>query len=75
MYVSPLETYVSKYPNHIATTMVRQYGLHSEKEIVYGNVVLFGSFNLMTMEMDNKDHSVPYDIIEESWRIYDAKKY
>lgn len=79
MYVSPLEQYIGRYVNHVATALVRLHFMQTYgqvlPELVFGNVIIFGTKNLLINKPDGKDHSIPYEIVEETLRIYDGTKY
>lgn len=78
MYISPLEQFIGKYPNYVATFLVRQSYLKTYGDIPYdvvcGNVLIFGTINLQTKNVDGKDYSVPYSVIEECVKIYDIQR-
>lgn len=78
MYASPLEQYLGMYPNPIATFILRKSNMVSFKQlstdVICGNVVFFGTVNLKTQQLDNKDYSVPYQLVEESLRIYNIER-
>lgn len=78
MYVSSTENYICSRPNQTATMLVREICMKKYgtvlPEIVFGNIVIFGTMNLSTNIVDNKNHSIPYHIIEEVIRIYDIIK-
>lgn len=75
IYCSPYEQYYQHRVNRVATGFVRHqfmitYG-SLPPDTVYGNVLIFGTMNLRTRTVDNKDHSVPYYLVEEILRTYD----
>lgn len=78
MYVSSVEHYICSRPNQTATTYVRRICMEKYgsvlPEMVFGNVVFFGTMNLSTNIVDNKNHSIPYQLIEEVLRTYDIIK-
>ena len=75
MYVSPTEQYLGKYVNQVATAFTRHWFLSHygmlPPDTVCGNILIFGTLNLATQKVDNKDHSIPYETVEEVLRIYD----
>lgn len=79
MYISPVDQLLGKHINYIATFLARQKYMQSNgyvgSDIICGNVILFGTLNLKTNKIDNKDYSVPYSTVEEVVKIYDTKKY
>jgi hypothetical protein len=74
MYVSKFEQFLGMYPNPVATFMLRKSNLINygdmATDVVCGNAIFFGTQNLKTGQIDNKDHSIPYQIVEESLRIH-----
>lgn len=78
MYISTIDQLLGKNTNYVATFIARQKYMQSTgyvgSDIICGNVILFGTLNLKTNKIDNKDYSVPYQIIEEIVKIYETKK-
>jgi len=78
MYFPSMEQYIGADVNRVATFLVRQKHLQMygnvPPEIVCGNVVLFGTRNLLTNSIDNKDHSCSYRLITEVVKTYDILK-
>lgn len=76
MYFDPHLQYGFYFPNVIATQLFRSYFLqsHGSKliDVVYGDVLFYGSYNYTTKIIDNKNHSVPYEIVEQVVRLYEA---
>jgi hypothetical protein len=58
-----------KLINHNATKL---YRIHSSSynTIVYGDCILFGSVDLLTYSSVDIHYSVPYEFIEQSYRIF-----
>lgn len=79
MYFSSVEQYIGTPINQVATFLVRQKHMQMygsvQPEIVCGNVVLFGTRNLLTNSIDNKDHSCSYRLITEVVNTYDIFKH
>lgn len=79
MYLSPMEQYIGQHVNHVATSLLRLHFMQTygqvQPEVVFGNAIIFGTKNLLINKPDGKDHSVPYQIIEQTLRIYDGTKY
>lgn len=77
IYLNPIDQVIGDKVNFVATFLARINSLHSfnqaSGEQVCGNVIIFGSRNLKTKNLDNKNHSVPYDLVEECLRIYDIR--
>lgn len=78
VYVSPSEQLVGMNINSVATFFLRQknmtiYGC-DHPDVVCGHVLIFGTKNLVTQMLDNKNYSVPYHIVEEVVKIYDIEK-
>lgn len=75
MYVSSFEQFIGSNTNILASFLIRQKHMQSYgitiPEIVCGNVVMFGTINPLSEKLDNKDHSVPYHLIEEVTHTYD----
>lgn len=65
------------HPNFIATHLVRlayltNYGIVAT-DAMYGDVLIFGSYNFTKKIIDNKSHSVPYEIVEQVLRINEIR--
>lgn len=64
--------------NVIATMFLRQKYMQTygtiHQEVLCGNILIFGTINSSKNILDNKDHSVPYYLIEEVLRINDIIK-
>jgi hypothetical protein len=75
MYIDTYEQIIGTKINFIATYFARMQSYHhtfrGAGEQICGNVIIFGSKNIDLNLFDNKDHSVPYSLVEESLRIYD----
>jgi hypothetical protein len=77
MYLSPLQgTMILSRENVLATMLLRHHTLCDSGEhiynSVYGDVILFGSYNIGTRVFDNRDHSVPYELIEQIIHLCEA---
>ena len=64
-------------PNFIATHLVRlaylsSYGMLAT-DAMYGDVIIFGSYNFSKKIIDNKSHSVPYEVVEQVLRINEIR--
>lgn len=64
-------------PNFIATHLVRlayltNYGI-AATDAIYGDVLIFGSYNFSKKIIDNQSHSVPYEIVEQVLRINEIR--
>lgn len=73
---SSLDTIQAKKHNYVATQLVRYHflttlGKHT-LDSIYGDVLLFGSFNFSKLTFDNQHYSVPYEVIEQVERIYSS---
>lgn len=70
------QTEITK-PNYTATTLIRNSYLLSTgitvTDAIYGDVVIFGSFNHKDNRFDTGHYSVPYEIVEQVFRIHDIK--
>jgi hypothetical protein len=42
-------------------------------DTIKGNVLFFGTTNLLTKKQDDNDHSVPYSTVEELLSIYETQ--
>jgi len=76
----PLLQYSFRYSNYVATQLLRYsfstYFGATVNDAVYGDILIFGSFNYKTQFHDNYFHSVPYHIVEQVTRIYEnSAKY
>lgn len=75
IYLDPTDQIIGVRINFIATSFARmesyRHIYRGAGEQVCGNVLMFGSKNLETNTYDNKDHSVPFHIVEESLRLFD----
>lgn len=79
IYVDPYMQWSKHHVNYPITFFLRNcyrsnYGKESFDSIS-GDVLIFGSLNLVTNKIDAKDHSVPYNIVEEIIKIYDIQFY
>jgi hypothetical protein len=79
IYVDPYMQLSKRHINYHITVFLRNcyrnnYGKESLDSIT-GDVLLFGTLNLLTNKIDGKDYSAPYHIIEEILRIHDIKSY
>lgn len=76
---SYLDQFKVTSPNYIATTLIRNaYAIATGKTVVdaiYGDVLIFGSFNYKEELFDESHHSVPYEVVEQIFRIHELKKY
>lgn len=71
---SPLENLKYRNHNYVATQFVRQHfmtsvGKHT-MDSIYGDILIFGSFNFSKLSFDDTHSSVPYEVIEQVERIY-----
>jgi hypothetical protein len=75
-YALHAQSLISK-PNYIATTLIRNSYLLSTgitvTDAIYGDVVLFGSFNHRDNRFDEGHYSIPYEIVEQAFRIDNIK--
>ena len=59
--------------NFIASTLLRSSYLTSlgivTTDALYGDILIFGSYNYNLHIIDDEDHSVPYEIVEQVLRI------
>ena len=79
IYIDPYMQLSKKHINYHITVFLRNcyrsnYGKESFDSIT-GDVLVYGTLNLVTNKIDGKDHSVPYHIIEEMLKINDIKSY
>jgi len=76
IYYDPYLQWSSRFSNYIATTLIRQDQIAINGSLltdsISGSVVIFGSINPSTHLIDQKSYSVPYEIIEQSLRIYES---
>ena len=77
MYVDPYIQLSSSEDNYVATTYYRNYysttvGTYP-MDTIKGNVLFFGTTNLLTKKQDDNDHSVPYSTVEELLNIYETQ--
>jgi hypothetical protein len=66
------QTKINKF-NFTASTLLRASYLTSlgivTTDAIYGDVLIFGSYNYKLHLIDEEDHSVPYEIVEQVLRI------
>jgi hypothetical protein len=78
IYHDPFFQINFKSTNLIITSYLRNIHLttYGEKMTtsIYGNVVIFGSTNLFTNTLENKNHSVPYYVVEELIALYSKEQ-
>lgn len=71
-YNTTSQTKINK-PNYTATTIIRNSYLLSTgitvTDAIYGDVVVFGSFNHKANRFDEGHYSIPYEIVEQVFRI------
>jgi hypothetical protein len=71
----PLLQYSIFYANHVATQLLRHsfstYFGATVTDAVYGDVLIFGSYNYKTSMHDEHFHSIPYHIVEQVTKIYE----
>lgn len=77
MYIDPYIQFSLSEDNYVATTYYRNYfalkiGSYP-MDTIKGNVLFFGTTNLLTKKQDNNDHSVPYSVVEELLNIYETQ--
>ena len=64
-------------PNYIATHLVRLAYLTNHgftaTDAMYGDVLIFGSYNFSKKIIDNQSHSVPYEVVEQVLRINEIR--
>lgn len=76
VYYDPYLQWSPFFTNHIATSLIRNDTLHYNGNLltdsICGNVLVFGTINPLTNQIENKDYSVPYEIIEQAVRINEA---
>jgi len=76
IYYDPYLQWSPYFSNYIATTLIRQDQITLNGSLltdsICGTVLVFGSINPFTGIIDNKSYSVPYEIIEQSSRIYES---
>lgn len=69
---------LSTSANIVATTLLRQsftmYLGYTVTDAIYGDVLLFGSYNYRSSVHDTESHSIPYEITEQATRIYESMK-
>lgn len=74
----PLLQYSIFYANHVATQLLRHsfstYFGATVADAVYGDVLVFGSYNYKTQFHDDGFHSVPYHVVEQVTRIYENSR-
>ncbi len=74
-----LHQLAAKSPNYIATMLIRAAYLAitgiAVVDAIYGDVVIFGSYNYKENDIDDSHYSVPYEVVEQVFRIHDLKKY
>lgn len=74
---SVLTQSMTNKPNYVATTLIRNSYLTSTgvavADAIYGDVLVFGSYNYEKRTFDDQHYSVPYEIVEQVFRI-DATK-
>jgi hypothetical protein len=73
IYFSSLQQTKIKKFNYTASTLLRASYLTSlgivTTDAIYGDVLIFGSYNYKLHLIDEEDHSVPYEIVEQVLRI------
>lgn len=78
MYYDQIIQWSSFSPNFVATSILRNDFLSFNGDIltdcISGNVLIFGSLNPLTKVIDNNSYSVPYEIIEQTVRLYEIYK-
>jgi hypothetical protein len=77
IYMDPFIQLSKKHVNFVTTFYLRnsyrnKYG-KSSFDSISGDVLIFGTLNISTNTIDGKDHSVPYNIVEEMLEIYDIQ--
>lgn len=75
MYMHPVQGLWHMQENVIATTLLRMHALNDVglliTDAVYGDVCLFGTESLDSSENSILDCSVPYEVSEQVFRIYE----
>lgn len=76
IYFDPYLQYSFKYPNIVATQLLRMYTCEhfgaTTIDVIYGDVLLYGSYNYTKNYLDNTDNSIPYEIVERAARLYES---
>ena len=71
----PLLQHSIYFPNYVATQLLRNcfstYFGSQVSDSVYGDVLIFGSYNYKEKCHDEEHHSVPYQIVEEVTKLYE----
>lgn len=75
MYASAMQGYYSLGENVLATYLMRLHyattlGFYLP-DTLYGDVCIFGSSRAYMSYQNNKDYSVPYEIVEQTIHLYD----
>ena len=77
MYIDPYIQFSLTEDNYVATTYYRNYFASKigsyPMDTIKGNVLFFGTTNLVTKKQDDIDHSVPYSVVEELLNIYETQ--
>lgn len=75
MYIPSTQGILVVGENILATHLMRLHystGLgYYLPDIIYGDVVIFGSSTVYHSHLDNSDYSVPYEIVEEIVYLYE----
>jgi hypothetical protein len=73
VYFSSFEQSKTNKYNFIASHLLRNSYLTSlgivTTDAIYGDVLIFGSYHYKLNKIDEEDHSVPYEIVEQVLRI------
>lgn len=74
----PLLQYSIYHANYVATQLLRHsfstYFGATVTDAVYGDILIFGSYNYKTQLHDEDFHSVPYHIVEQVTKIYENSR-
>jgi len=66
----------NNFENYVATQLFRIYSMQHNKEkeslTIRGNVLLFGSYREINGEYFLDDFSVPFEIVEQVFRLYET---
>ena len=76
MTVSETLQFINGADNYIATHLYRMYSYkHNQHRMhlsIKGNAVLFGSYRKIQNSYVLNNYSVPYEIVEQSYRLYET---
>ncbi len=75
MYISAMQGFLVVGENILATYLMRLHYLNATgaylPDTIYGDVAVFGSGTAYRPGYDNRDYSVPYEIVEEIVYLYE----